>query len=245
MEILLIEPSQELTETVRRRLTDDGYTAVCVSNGTDALKLLDSLRFESILLEWSLPDMDGVDVLRELRTRRLDTPVMVLSSRACVADRVLALDSGADDYLLRPFHLDECMARVRRMVRTYQRRTPPEYDGTNGGIHCIADLTVDLTQHVATRSGKRLLLSAKESAILEYFAQHAGKILTRAEIEAHISAQDAGSGLVPVYIHYLRQKIDEGHPLPLLHTVRGKGYMLSANPMRKPRRCFRPVTCAV
>lgn len=245
MEILLIEPSRELTDSVRRRLNEEGYTAVCVSNGTDALKLLDSLRFESILLEWSLPDMNGVDVLRELRTRRLDTPVMVLSTRACVADRVLALDSGADDYLLRPFHLDECMARVRRMVRTYHRHIPESSGDGSGGIQCIADLTVDLTQHVATRSGKRLLLSAKESAILEYFAQHAGKILTRAEIEAHIAVQDSGSGLVPVYIHYLRQKIDEGYPLPLLHTVRGKGYMLSANPMRKPRRCFRPVACAV
>ena len=136
-------------------------------------------------------------------------------------------------------------ARVRRMVRTYHRHLPESSGDGSGGIQCIADLTVDLTQHVATRSGKRLLLSAKESAILEYFAQHAGKILTREEIEAHIAVQDSGSGLVPVYIHYLRQKIDEGYPLPLLHTVRGKGYMLSANPMRKPRRCFRPVACAV
>ena len=140
MEILLIEPNAALCEAVRLRLCDEGYAPVTASNGTDALKLLDSPRFESVLLDWQLPDMPGVDVLREMRTRVLDTPVMILSSRGSVADRVLALDSGADDYLLKPFHMDECMARVRRMVRTYRRRTPPS---AGDGLHCIADLTVD------------------------------------------------------------------------------------------------------
>lgn len=240
MEILLIEPVRDLYESLRERLTADGYEPVCVRNGTDALRLLDSPRFESVLLEWTLPDMHGVDVLREMRTRRLDTPVMILSSRGCVADRVLALDSGADDYLLKPFHMDECMARVRRMLRTYQRRTAPS--GGGNGLHCIGDMTVDTEKHVVTRSGKRLALSAKESAILEYFAQHTDRILSREDIEQHVSPESADKAIIPVYIHYLRKKIDDGFALSLLHTVRGQGYMLSAEPVRKQRRGVRLCT---
>ena len=111
MEILLIESNEALRAAVSARLTADGFTPIAVETGTDALRLLDSPRFESVLLDWQLPDMAGVSVLREMRTRALDTPVMILSSRGSVADRVLALDSGADDYLLKPFHMDECMAR--------------------------------------------------------------------------------------------------------------------------------------
>ena len=224
MEILLIEPNAALCEAVRVRLCDEGYAPVTASNGTDALKLLDSPRFESVLLDWQLPDMPGVDVLREMRTRVLDTPVMILSSRGSVADRVLALDSGADDYLLKPFHMDECMARVRRMVRTYRRR-PSQNGGT--GLHCIADLTVDSARHIATRGGKRLLLSAKECAILEVFAEHAGTPLSQRELEEAVMDTVTESGIIPVYVHYLRKKIDEGFHLKLLRTVRNKGYMLS------------------
>lgn len=224
MEILLIEPNDGLREALAERLRADGFVTAAVRSGTDALKLLDSPRFESILLDWMLPDMDGVSVLRELRTRSLDTPVMVLSSRGCVTDRVLALDSGADDYLLKPFDMDECMARVRRMVRTYRRR--PSQNG-GSGLHCIADLTVDSARHIATRGGKRLPLSAKECAILEVFAEHAGTPLSQRELEEAVMDTVTESGIIPVYVHYLRKKIDEGFHLKLLRTVRNKGYMLS------------------
>ena len=160
-----------------------------------------------------------------MRTRSLDTPVMILSSRGSVADRVLALDSGADDYLLKPFHMDECMARVRRMVRTYRRKTPPS---SGSGMHCIADLTVDTNRHVATRGGKRLLLSAKECAILELFAAHAGNTVSREEIERFVAPDGSDSAVVPVYIHYLRKKLDDGFPVKLLRTVRKQGYVLTA-----------------
>lgn len=225
MEILLIESNDTLRAALCLRLTEDGFSPIAVRTGTDALKLLDSPRFESILLDWQLPDMEGVAVLRELRTRALDTPVMILSTRGSVADRVLALDSGADDYLLKPFHMDECMARVRRMVRTYQRQ-PQNTAGD--GLHCIADLTVDTKHHVATRSGKRLLLSAKECELLELFASRAGDTLSRAEIEQHIAKDSTDPAVIPVYIHYLRKKLDHGFHLKLLRTVRNKGYMLSA-----------------
>ena len=224
-EILLIEPNDSLRELVSERLCAEGFSPVAVANGTDALRLLTTPRFESVLLEWLLPDMEGVAVLRELRTRTLDTPVMVVSTRGSVADRVLALDSGADDYLLRPFHMDECMARVRRMVRTYCRRP----GSIQSGLLCIADLTVDTNHHVATRSGKRIPLSAKACAILEYFAFRAGSTVSRAELEAHVSQSPQDSAVVPVYIHYLRKKVDDGHDLKLLRTVRSKGYVLTGS----------------
>ena len=225
MEILLIEPNDSLRELLCERLCGEGFAPVAVRSGTDALRLLTSPRFESVLLEWNLPDMEGVAVLRELRTRTLDTPVMIISTRGSVADRVLALDSGADDYLLRPFHMDECMARVRRMVRTYCRRSA----AVQKGLHCIADLTVDTNRHVVTRGGKRIPLSAKECAILEYFAVRAGATVTRAELEQYVTQSAADSAIVPVYIHYLRKKVDDGFPVKLLRTVRSKGYVLSAS----------------
>lgn len=224
MEILLIESNDALRAAITARLKEDGYSPVAVRTGTDALVLLDAPRFETVLLDWQLPDMAGISVLREMRTRALDTPVMILSTRGSVADRVLALDSGADDYLLKPFHMDECMARVRRMVRTYRRQTPPS---SGSGLHCIADLTVDTNRHVATRGGKRLALSAKECAILELFACHAGEPLSCAEIERHVSPTHTDSGLIPVYIHYLRKKLDAGFSRKLLRTVRNQGYILS------------------
>lgn len=223
MEILLIESNDALRDALCTRLAAEGFSPAAVRTGTDALALLDSPRFESVLLDWQLPDMAGISVLREMRTRALDTPVMIFSTRGSVADRVLALDSGADDYLLKPFHMDECMARVRRMVRTYRRRPP----SSGSGLHCIADLTVDTKHHVATRGGKRLALSAKECAILELFASHAGETVSRAEIERHVSPAGADSRLIPVYIHYLRKKLDAGFSRKLLRTVRNQGYVLS------------------
>ena len=224
VEVLLIESNEALCAAISAQLRAEGITAVAVRSGTDALKLLNAPRFESVLLEWMLPDMDGVSVLREMRTRSLDTPVMVLSSRGCVADRVLALDSGADDYLLKPFHMEECMARLRRMVRTYRRS-----EISAAGLHCVADLTVDTARHIATRGGRRLLLSAKECAILEVFAAHAGQTVSQQELEEAVMERGAAPGIIPVYIHYLRKKLDDGYRLKLLRTVRNQGYVLSAS----------------
>ena len=160
MEILVIESNEALRAAVSARLTADGYSPIAVETGTDALRLLDSPRFESVLLDWQLSDMAGVSVLREMRT-------------------------------------------------------------------CIADLTVDTNRHVATRGGKKLLLSAKECAILELFAQHAGDTLSREEIEQHVSPEGTDSAVIPVYIHYLRKKVDDGFSVKLLRTVRKQGYVLT------------------
>ena len=246
MEILIIEPNSTLLDALRDRLTADGYTVTAAETGTDALRLLDAPRFDAVLLDWMMPDMDGISVLRELRTRALDTPVMLLSTRTSVADRVLGLDSGADDYLIKPFHMDECMARVRRLVRPYRRKPEQAAAPINGTLYCVADLTVDPVHHVATRGGKRLALSAKECAILEYMACNQNMTLTQQQIETHISPEisESSTAIVPVYIHYLRRKVDAGYAVKLLHTVRGGGYMLSAEYSPK-QKYFERIRAAV
>ena len=225
-EILVIAPEDRLRSALERRLSAEEMVPVCAGNGTEALSLLNAPRFDAVLLHWQLPDMDGMAVLHELRTRKLDTPVMLLSSRTSVSECVQALDAGADDYLLLPFHMDECMARVRRMVRVYRRPAVTELPG----ILCVADLTVDTAHHVVTRGGRRLALSAKECAIMEYMACNPGVTLTRQQIETHLSPEVLGvsATLIPVYIHYLRRKVDDGFSVKLLHTVRNTGYVLSA-----------------
>ncbi len=229
-EILIVEAQKTAASALAERLRTDGMQPVIASGGTEALCMLDQPRFDAILLNRTLPDSDGLSVLRELRTRTIDTPVMVLSTRGSVADRIAALDGGADDFLMVPYHMDECMARVRRMVRTYRRRPAAE-----NAIRCIADLTVDTERHVATRSGQRLPLTDKECAILELFAKNPGVTLTPDDIEAQLSPElvRRSTALIPVYIHYLRQKLDVGFSRRLLHTVRRAGYVLCADMPRK------------
>jgi DNA-binding response OmpR family regulator len=227
MEILLIESNHLLRHSILGRLAEDGYQVTTALTGTKALQLLDTPRYDTILLDTALPDITAIGVLREIRTRGIDTPVMMLSTENRISDRVHALDSGADDFLAMPFHLDELMARIRRMVRTY-KRTSAQHDN---GIRCLADLTVDTKRQIATRGGKRIPLSAKEFAILEYLIDNQGTTLTRESIEKHVSSQGINSNdsVISVYIHYLRRKIDDGFSLKLLHTIRNEGYVLRAD----------------
>ncbi len=234
MEVLIIEGNQRLRLQLAERLTQEGYHCTLCDNGTDALHLLSKPSFDTILLDTALGEITGLNVLRELRTRGLDTPVMLLSAQSSISERVLGLDSGADDYLVKPFHMDEMCARVRRMLRNYHRDAcRPDAD-----IHCLADLTVDTKRHIATRSGKRIPLSEKECAILEYLICNQGMTLTRECIEEHVSKHiPTGGAVISVYIHYLRRKIDDGHTVKLLHTIRNGGYVLRAdNPKMAMRR---------
>ncbi len=225
-EILLALPDSAERTRISQRLTAAGFVCVTALTGTDTLSLLGAPRFSAVLLDWQYPDMTGLDVLHEMRTRSLDTPVMMLSHRTSVAERIQALDGGADDYLIRPYHIDECLARIRRLVRVYAL---PAASGS-AAMCCIADLTVDFKHHVVTRGGKRLLLSARECAILECLAQRPGVTLSGSQIEASLNKtpEQSASATIPVYIHWLRRKIDDGFSRPLLHTVRSRGYMLKA-----------------
>ena len=231
VEILLIEGNTILRRDILARLSEDGYQTTTAASGTKALQILDSPRFDAILLNTTLPDITGLGVLRELRTRGIDTPVLLMSPQNSVSDCVQGLDSGADDFLPIPFHIDELLARIRRMARSYQRSdvTP------DNGIHCLADLTVDTKRQIATRSGKRLPLSAKEYEILEYMICNQGVTLTRENIESHVSKEimTKSDTLISVYIHYLRRKVDDGFPVKLLHTIRNAGYVLRVDTPKK------------
>jgi DNA-binding response OmpR family regulator len=179
--------------------------------------------YELIILDLGLPDLDGLEVCRRLRAAGSGTPVLMLTARAEVEDRVAGLDAGAEDYLGKPFALAELLARVR----AFARRPPLQRSAAE---LCLADLTLDLAEHRARRGERVIALSAKEFALLEYLLRHAGQVLTRQQILAHVWRYDY-DGLdraVDTYIHYLREKIDAGAERRLLHTVRGVGYVLRA-----------------
>ncbi len=223
MQILLITQRSHLRDILTMQLADAGHSAAFAEDGLAALQTLSQSRYDAILLDWRLGIISGFSVLRELRLRGIDTPVLVLQAGSTVEERVLALDNGADDVLAMPYHPDELMARLRRILRIHENADA----AAQPQILCLADLTVNCEKQIATRSGKRLMLSGKEYAILEYLIRNQGKTLSAAEIEAGI-AGDGGSGVISVYIHYLRRKIDHGYSVKLLHTIRKSGYVLRA-----------------
>ena len=169
-----------------------------------------------------MPKADGYAVLRYLRDRGKTTPVLFLTAKDSVADRVRGLDSGANDYLVKPFSFEELSARLRAMTRTAF--------GTVSNILSIEDLTLDCASHAVKRGGKEIILSAREYALLEYFMLNQGIVLSREKIENHIwnFEYEGGTNVVDVYISYLRKKIDDGHEIKLIRTVRGRGYVLRA-----------------
>jgi len=168
-----------------------------------------------------LPSMDGVDVARQLRRQKVRTPILMLTARDAVADRVRGLDAGADDYLTKPFALEELLARVRAVGRRGA-------DGLDGDVLRVADLTLDESRHEVRRDDRSIELTAKEFALLAYLMRHAGKVLTRSQIVDHVWGYDAGatSNVVEIYVHYLRDKIDRGFARPLIRTIRGVGYTI-------------------
>ncbi len=223
MQILLITQRSRLRDMLTLHLADADHITVVAENGLAALVNLSQSRYDVVLLDWHLGEISGLSVLRELRLRGIDTPVLVLQAGSSVEERVLALDNGADDVLAMPYHTEELMARLRRMLRIRENTDI----SVQPQIFCLADLTVNCEKQIATRSGKRLMLSGKEYAILECLIRHQGKTMTAAEIEAEIAGQ-SGGGVISVYIHYLRRKIDHGYSIKLLHTIRKGGYVLKA-----------------
>lgn len=231
MRILVITPRRRLSELLTQQLSAEGYEVSVCETGLAALRMLTTTRYRSILLDWTMQDISGLGVLRELRTRGIDAPVMVLSLASAVEDRVLALDSGADDFLAIPYHPQELAARVRRMLRSY----PQISECSAPEIYCLADLTVDCDRQLVTRSGKRLMLSQKEYAVLECLIRNQGTAMTAADIEAQIRPRVGAAGtVISVYIHYLRRKLDHGFSVKLLHTIRKGGYVLRVDPRHTP-----------
>ena len=223
MHILIIEDELRLGRLLRRSLEANMHVVYVVTEGAAGLANARERAYDVIILDLGLPDMDGLEVCRRMRAAGVETPLLMLTARDEVEDRVGGLDAGADDYLGKPFALSELLARVR----TLARRPPPARDSNELRL---ADLTLDLPGHQARRGDRVIALSAKEFALLEFMLRHAGQVLTRQQIIEQVWRYDfAGlDTVVDTYIHYLRDKVDAGAATRLVRTVRGVGYVLRA-----------------
>ncbi len=220
MRILVVEDETDLNDIITQKLTSDGYSVDSCFDGKDAIDVLSYTDYDGIVLDIMLPGADGFEVLRSLRNSGKSTPVLFLTARDAISDKVKGLDSGANDYLVKPFSFEELTARIRAMTRASF--------GQSSSVITVADLVVDCASQTVKRGGAEVLLSAKEYALLEYMAHNKGIVLSREKIENHIWNFDyeGGTNVVDVYISYLRKKIDDGHQAKLIHTVRGRGYVL-------------------
>jgi DNA-binding response OmpR family regulator len=221
MRILLVEDEPAIAQFIRQGLTEANYTVDVVGDGSDALDYALATEYDAIVLDILLPHLDGLQILQALRARGKTTPILLLTARDTVEDRVRGLDHGADDYLVKPFAFAELLARVRALLR----RPPLQANA----ILRVADLELDPARQQARRGAQRLDLSPREYQLLEFLMRHPDQVLTRTQIIEHLWDVDSyvESNVVDVYIGYLRRKIDRAGNRPLIHTVRGIGYRMS------------------
>ena len=222
MRILIAEDDAALAGFVRKGLEAEHYAVDVSADGEQARALATELDYDLIVLDLNLPRLDGVSILKSVRTKKASLPILVLTARGKVEDRVLCLDSGADDYLVKPFSFSELSARIRALLR--RSRMP------SASVLSVEDLKLDRVEHRVTRGNRPLELTSKEFALLEYLMRNAGRRVTRAMIIEHVwnLSFDSSTNLVDVYINYLRRKVDDGSPRKLIHTIRGVGYELSS-----------------
>ena len=220
MRILLIEDNRRLNTSLKMSLIDDGYAVDSAYDGEEGQDLAEMTPYDAIILDIMLPKKDGLEVCRDLRKQRINTPIIMLTAKDTVEDRVQGLDSGADDYLIKPFAFQELRARLRALLR----RDSSDKTGTI----TIADLMLDPAAHLVERGGTTIDLTAKEFALLEYFMRNPNRLITRQMAETHIWSYDfdGTSNVVDVYVRRLRRKVDDPFNLKLLETLRGAGYRL-------------------
>ena len=220
MRILVVEDEKRLNRIISEALEDEGYSVDSCFNGQDALDYAAGADYDVIILDIMMPKMDGLEVVRRLRSGGNSTPVLFLTARDSVADRVTGLESGGDYYLVKPFDFQELMAVVRVMTR--------KYTGNRSNVYTIADLSLDTTAKTVTRAGKNIELTAKEFSLLEYMMRNKGVVLSREMIENNLWNYDyeGGTNVVDVYVGYLRKKMDTGFDQKLIHTVWGTGWVL-------------------
>jgi DNA-binding response OmpR family regulator len=224
MRILVAEDHPTLAQSIAKGLRDEGYAVDVTTDGEEAMHFATTNPYACIVLDIMLPGRDGWSVLRALRQRGSTTPVIFLTARDAVDDRVRGLDMGADDYVVKPFNWAELLARVRAAIRRPQ--------GHKAATLGIGDLEIDTVAKTVRRAGSPVALTAKEYALLEYLAHREGQVVSRTDIWEQLYGHDdpTTSNVVDVYIGYLRNKIDRDHPVKLIHTRRGLGYVLTANP---------------
>lgn len=223
MRVLLVEDDEDIAASLVRGLAEQGHAVDHTADGLTALDFAEGTDFDLIILDVMLPGMDGIRVCRTLRERRVRSPILMLTARDTVDDRVSGLDSGADDYLVKPFAFAELLARMRAL----SRREPEVVDP----VLRVADLELDTTSRQARRAGAEIELTAKEYSLLEYLMRNSGRVLTREMITERLWSFDAGgmTNVVDVYIRRLRRKIDDPSDLKLIQTLRGSGYKIEAS----------------
>jgi DNA-binding response OmpR family regulator len=220
LRILLVEDNRRLSDSLRMTLQDDGYVVDVAYDGLEGEELAMMAPYDIIILDIMLPQKDGVSVCKALRNQRVNTPVLMLTARDALEDRVSGLDSGADDYLVKPFEVDELRARMRALLR--------RESGSKSPLLKVADLEMDPATHAVQRAGQPIELTSKEFALLEYLMRHPNRLVTREMIQEHLWGYDhvLGSNVVDVYIRRLRRKIDDNSQVKLIETMRGAGYRI-------------------
>ena len=220
MRLLLVEDEHSLAEIVALRLKKEGYSVDIAMDGEDGLHFARMAEYDLILLDIMLPKIDGISVLKTMRAEKILAPVLLLTAKDSIDDRVIGLDAGADDYLVKPYSLEELLARVRALLRR-----KGEHRDT---VLTEGDLMLDTQSHQVSRAGVDVEMTSKEYSILEYMMRNKGQVLSREQIVAHAWSFDfdCGSNIIDVYIRYLRGKIDDRFEHKLLHTIRGSGYLL-------------------
>jgi len=220
LRILLVEDNRPLIGIIEKRLSEEGYSVDSCIDGDEGMGFAGSYDYDLAILDIMLPKISGFEILKAIKSRNPLTPVLLLTAKDSVSDKVTGLDAGADDYLVKPFAFDELLARVRALLR---RQTDIE-----SSVLSIADLSLDLLTRKVQRGSKEITLTAKEFALLEYLLRNKQRVLTRGQIADHVwnYSFDSGTNVVDVYIRYLRRKIDDGESLKLIQTIRGVGYAL-------------------
>jgi two-component system, OmpR family, copper resistance phosphate regulon response regulator CusR len=222
--ILLVEDDSRVAHPIAKGLREQAYAVDLAPDGESAVYLATENEYDLVILDIMLPKKDGHTVCRELRARGARTPILMLTARGRVDDRVEGLDSGADDYLVKPFDFKELLARIRALLRRSAVLRPQ--------VMRVADLTLNTASHAVSRSGRSVSLTAKEYALLEFLVLNHGRVVGREQIAQHVWDEhfDPFSNVIDVYIKRLRAKLDTGRPKRLIHTRRGEGYLLSADP---------------
>lgn len=222
MRVLLVEDEPRVAHFIAKGLRERGYAVDMARDGEEGQYKAEVNEYDLVILDLMLPSKDGLEVCRELRAAGIKSPILILTARDAVRDRVQGLDCGADDYLTKPFDFQELLARMRALLRRQRQLRPP--------VLGVADLTLDTSTHTVSRAGKPVNLTAKEYALLEYFLSRSGQVVSREDIAEHVWDEnfDPLSNIIDVYVRRLRKKIDAGFDQALIHTRRGAGYFLSA-----------------
>lgn len=220
MRVLLVEDEKNLARTIKQGLEEEGFSVDVSHDGEEGCFMAENYPYDAVVLDVMLPTIDGFTILAHLRKHHCDVPVLMLTARNTVQDRIKGLNIGADDYLPKPFDFDELVARVKALLR--------RKSGSASPVIRIADLEIDQDAREVKRAGQLIALSTKEFNILEYLASRQGKVVSRTELSEHVYDMnfDLDSNVIDVYITYLRKKIDRDFEKKLIHTVRGAGYML-------------------